>query len=132
MVGNTIVEDTQAAIAGFMLGRANNLASNQPGLTRFLQGDGCGSFNASATDGSGSINGCVSQGNAWVEFTSSWSGDISYTLGTIGAHSFVNPNLIVGGMLQFDYAEDATNNSSGRGWLVALLCCQNARAAALH
>jgi hypothetical protein len=118
VIGNQIVEITQEAIAGFMLGRANNLASNQPGLTRFLQGDGCGAFSANATAGSGSINGCVSQGNAWAELTGAWSGDDSYVLGSFGAHGFVNPNLLVGGMLQFDNAEDSANNASGTGWMV--------------
>lgn len=117
-VRNTIVEDTQKAITGFMLGRANNLASNQPGLTRFLMGDDCGSFDANATEGNASIDGCVSRGNTWAEITGSWSGGSSYTLGSFGAHSFVNPNLIVGGMVQFDYADDDTNKISGRGWMV--------------
>jgi len=115
---NTIVEDTQKLIAGFMLGRAGNLASNQPGLTRFMQGTGCGSFNANATAGSGSVDGCVSQGNVWADLNSSWSGDSSYTLGSFGAHGFVNPNLLIGGMLQLDYADDEANNISGTGWMV--------------
>lgn len=118
VIGNQIVEITQNKIAGFMLGRANSLASNQPGLTRFLMGEGCGTFNANATQGSGSVNGCVSRGNTWAEITSSWSGDDSYTLGTIGAHGFVNPNLLIGGMLQFDRAEDSANNASGTGYMI--------------
>lgn len=118
VIGNRIVEITQEHIAGFMLGRANNLASNQPGLTRFLMGDGCGNFNANATNGSGSINGCVSQGNTWAEISGAWSGDDFYVLGSFGAHSFVNPNLLIGGMLQFDRAEDSANNASGTGWMV--------------
>ena len=106
MIGNQIVEITQEQIAGFMLTRANNLASNQPGLTRFLMGEGCGNFNLSATNGSGSVSGCVTRGNTWAEITSAWSGDGSYTLGTLGAHEFLSPNLLVGGMVQFDYADD--------------------------
>jgi hypothetical protein len=118
VIGNQIVELTQEAIAGFMLGRANNLASNQPGLTRFLMGDGCGNFSANATEGAGSINGCVSHGNTWAEITGAWSGDDSYVLGSFGAHGVVNPNLLIGGMLQFDHAEDSANNASGSGWMV--------------
>jgi len=118
VIGGTIVADTQKAIATFMLGRANNLVANQPGLTRFMQNDGCSSFAASATNGSGAASGCVSQGNAWAEITGSWSGDDSYTLGSFGAHSLMNPNLLVGAMLQVDYAEDAVNNTSGSGWMV--------------
>ena len=118
VIGNTIVEDTQKAIAGFMLGRANNLASNQTGLTQFLMGDGCGSFNASATEGSASVNGCVSSGNAWASLTSARAGSDSYTLGTIGAHTVVNPNLLIGGMFQYDHSEDSANNASGTGYMV--------------
>ena len=118
VIGGTIVADTQKAIASFMLGRANNLIANQPGLMRFLQNDGCSSFAASATNGSGAVSGCVSQGNTWAEITGSRSGDDSYTLGSFGAHSLMNPNLLVGAMLQVDYADDAVNNTSGSGWMV--------------
>jgi hypothetical protein len=118
VIGNQIVEITQEQIAGFMLTRANNLASNQPGLTRFLMGEGCGNFNLSATNGSGSVSGCVTRGNTWAEITSAWSGDGSYTLGTLGAHASLNPNLLVGGMVQFDYADDPANNASGKGYMV--------------
>lgn len=116
--GGPIAADDAPNIGDFMLGRAYNRASNQPGLTRFLMGDGCGAFSANATEGSGSINGCVSSGNTWAELTGSWSGDDSYTLASFGTHGFVNPNLLIGGMLQFDYAEDSANNASGRGWMV--------------
>ena len=117
-IGNRIVDITQEQIAGFMLTRANNLASNQPGLTRFLMGEGCGNFNLSATNGSGSVSGCVTRGNTWAEITSAWSGDGSYTLGTLGAHASLNPNLLVGGMVQFDYADDPAKNASGKGYMV--------------
>lgn len=118
VIGNRIVEITQEQIAGFMLGRANNLASNQPRLIRFLMGEGCGSFSANANEAAGSINGCVSQGNAWAEISGAWSGDGSYTLGTLGVHEFLNPNLLIGGMVQFDYTDDPANNASGHGWMV--------------
>lgn len=118
VIGNRIAEITQEQIAGYMLGRANNLASNQPGLTRFLMGEGCGAFSASASGESGSVSGCVMRANTWAEINSSWSGNGSYTLGTIGAHSILNPNLLVGGMIQFDYADDPANNASGHGFMV--------------
>ena len=118
VISNTIIVDTQRAIASFMLGRANNLVSNQPGLVRFMQNDGCSSFAASATNGAGAVSGCVSQGNTWAEITGSRSGDDSYTLGSFGAHSLMNVNLMVGTMLQVDYAADAANDTSGSGWMV--------------
>ncbi|MFV0360709.1 Ig-like domain-containing protein [Tropicimonas sp.] len=118
VVRNEIVDLTQRKIAGFMLGRANNLASNQPGLTRFLRGSGCGAFDARASGEDGFIDGCFHKGNTWAEISGSWSDESSYVLGTIGAHGFVNPSLIVGGMIQFDSAEDDANDASGHGWLV--------------
>ena len=119
VVRSTVVEETQREVAAFMLNRANRLASNQPGLVHFLrQGGGCGSFNAQVTNGSGSLDGCVSQGNVWESITGVWSKDSSYALGTIGAHHFVNPNLIIGGMLQFDRFETDQSNASGTGWMV--------------
>jgi hypothetical protein len=109
---------TQKAISGFMLSRANNLVSNQPDLTRFLMGNECNGFNASATEANLSINGCATQGNSWADFTGSWSSSSSYALATIGVHSVVNPDLLFGGMVQFDYAEEDTNAASGNGWMV--------------
>jgi hypothetical protein len=117
-IGTQTSEITEEQIAGFMLGRANNLASNQPGLIRFLDGTGCGNFDANTAEATGSISGCVSNQNIWAEVTSSWGGGNSYTLGTLGAHTSVNPDLIVGGMLQLDHTEDDLNNASGTGWMV--------------
>ena len=113
-----IVAQTEEQIASFMLGRANQLASNQPRLTRFLRGEGCGSFSASGNDAGGSLNGCASQGNVWTEITASWGNGSSYALGTIGAHQFLSENFLLGGMMQFDRARDDRNNASGAGWMV--------------
>ena len=118
VIGNTIVADTQKAIVRFMLSRANKLASNQPGLTRFLQGDGCGAYSANANEAAGSVNGCILQGNTWGSISSAWSGDDSYTLGTLGVHGFVNSNMLIGGMAQFDRAEDSASNAAGTGYMV--------------
>ncbi|WP_142085946.1 PKD domain-containing protein [Roseinatronobacter monicus] len=117
-IGNRIVEITERAISSFMLGRANNLASNQPRLSRFLRGEGCGSFNASGNDAGGSLEGCATQGNVWTEITASWGNGSSYSLGTIGAHQFINENFLLGGMVQFDRATDDRNNARGTGWMV--------------
>lgn len=118
VIDNRIVEITQKQIAAFMLGRANNLATNQPGLTRFLMGEGCRNFTTKITQDSSSLDSCLAWGNTWAEISSSSSEDSSYTLGTIGSHTFVNPDLLIGGMVQFDYADDPANNASGTGWLV--------------
>lgn len=118
VIDNQIVETTQEAIASFMLRRANNLASNQPDVTRFLMGEGCGAFAANATSGSGFVNGCVSQGNTWAAISSSWSEGGAYTLGTVGSHAFLNENLLLGVLLQFDQMDDPDNNVSGTGWMM--------------
>lgn len=118
LIDNRIVEITQKQIAAFMLGRANNLATNQPGLTRFLMGEGCRNFTTKITQDSSSLDSCLAWGNTWAEISSASSEHSSYTLGTIGAHTFVNPDLLIGGMVQFDYADDPANNASGTGWLV--------------
>jgi hypothetical protein len=118
VIGNRTVDITEQQIRAFMLGRANQLASNQPGLTHFLMGERCGSLNAKATEKSGTANGCVTRGNTWADINGAWSGEGAYTLGTLGAHSVVNPNLLIGGMAQFDHADDPDNNTSGRGWMV--------------
>lgn len=115
LIGNRTVEITRAKIDEFMLGRASNLASNQPGLIRFLDGSGCLSFTPRVAEDHGAVNGCVSREGIWVEATGSWSGDNSYLLGTIGAHATVNPNLLLGGMFQFDVVDG--DDISGRGWM---------------
>ena len=113
-----VIEATQDAISSFMLGRANDLAVNQPRLTRFLRGEGCGSFSANGTDAGGSLHSCVSGTNTWAEVTAAWGDGSTYVLGTLGAHQFLNPNLLVGGMIQFDHAKDDRNKASGTGWMV--------------
>ena len=121
VIENIIVADTKAAITGFMLDRANKLASNQPSLARFLQDTGCAStFSANSTDASGSVKGCLSRdqtwGETWGEINSTWSSGRSYTLATLGAHRF-SDNTIIGMMLQFDLADYDTRNITGEGWL---------------
>lgn len=117
VIGNDIVEITKERIAGFMLGRANNLAANQPLLTRFLMDGRCGSLVASGQDHAGTLNLCASGSNVWVEITRSWSNGAAYTLGTIGAHRLLSSNLLAGAMLQFDHADDGDNDASGQGWM---------------
>ncbi len=116
-VGSTRIADTQKAISAFMTYRINALASNQVGLTHLLRDQGCGSFAASASEGSGSVSGCASSGNAWAALSGSWSDGQSYTLATFGAHSRISDMLLIGGMLQFDSAKQDENNASGEGWL---------------
>ncbi len=116
--GNTIVADTQKKISDFTVERLNRLATSQPGLLRFLRKDVNNSFNANSRLNFASINGSVSSGNAWAKLTGTKSNSGSYVLGSLGAHTFVSDNFLLGGMLQLDYAEDDANKISGKGWLV--------------
>lgn len=118
VVDSQIVEVTQKQIAGFMLGRANNLVSNQPDLVRYLLDSDCGDLNTNVTERAGTLDGCYSRGHAWVELTSSWNSGSTYALASVGIHEFLNENLLAGAILQFDFANDVANNASGSGWMV--------------
>lgn len=111
VIGNRIVEITQEQIADFMLGRANNLVSNQPRLTRFLMAQDGSAFGVDASDHSGSSNGFISRGAIWAELHTSWSGGGAYTLSTFGAHIWTSPTVLFGGMLQLDQTDDPDNNA---------------------
>jgi hypothetical protein len=101
-----------------MLGRADSLITNQPGLARFLTGSGCGHMNAKASDGSSSYDGCFARGNTWAEITSSRSDARSYSLGTVGTHRLISSDLLMGVMVQFDHTEDTASRASGKGWML--------------
>lgn len=119
-----------AAVAGemiteFMQARARNLVANQPRLSGFLSGSQGGKFSASVTQRLGEVDLHTGAGPVWFSLRGSQTehdnGDESdYVLGTLGAHMELNQGLIVGGMLQFDYAADDRGGgmeTSGQGWL---------------
>jgi hypothetical protein len=62
----------------------------------------------------------------WTEIYGSTSNtgdyDSNFWVGYLGAHYFVTPNMIVGGLVQFDWAEeenDVTGSSvDGHGWMI--------------
>ncbi len=117
---------TEVVITDFILNRSSHLASNQPGLTHILQGDSATlSGAANGTDSSGKVVGRMSHAHGgtgtWGEINSAWSdedsNDSSYTLVTLGGHGYVQPNTIVGGMIQLDLADDDALNITGKGWL---------------
>jgi hypothetical protein len=118
LFSNQISEEIKAGIERFLVWRAHNLISNQPGLTRFLQGQSCGHIIANASGGSSSINGCIFNNKTWADISSASSDKGSYTLASIGLHKLVNPNLLIGGMIQIDNADDLEEHASGRGILV--------------
>ena len=104
-------------VSDFLQTRNGLLASNQPGVTRFLQDQGCGAFSASASDSGSSASGCVQNGYTWTDFTGSWTDAQSYTLVTIGAHHRVGPDTLAGVMIQVDNFGYDAGNTSGSGWM---------------
>ncbi|WP_171235354.1 Ig-like domain-containing protein [Ruegeria sp. HKCCA6837] len=119
------VTNTQRLIQAFQNARATSLATNQPGLTRFLQRSGSGVLDTSVTQGSGYLNFASDPSNpVWFNLTGNWSSqgdfDSSYALAVLGAHRQINANLLVGAMLQLDYAETDNGPASvdGTGWLI--------------
>lgn len=119
------VTNTQRLIQAFQNARATSLATNQPGLTRFLQRSGSGVLDTSVTQGSGYLNFASDPSNpVWFNLTGNWSSqdnfDSSYALAVLGAHRQVNSNLLIGAMLQLDYAETENGPASvdGTGWLI--------------
>jgi adhesin/invasin len=123
-VSNTLVfkdqisETTKAGIERFLVWRAHNLISNQPALTRFLQGQGCGQMTAHASEGASSVNGCLLKNKTWADISSASSARGSYTLASFGVHDLINPNFLIGGMIQIDHANDLEEQTFGRGVLV--------------
>ncbi|WP_217352360.1 Ig-like domain-containing protein [Ruegeria sp. HKCCC2117] len=119
------VTNTQRLIQAFQNARATSLATNQPGLTRFLQRSGSGVLDTSVTQGSGYLNFASDPSNpVWFNLTGNWSSqdnfDSSYALAVLGAHRQVNSNLLIGAMLQLDYAKTENGPASvdGTGWLI--------------
>ncbi|MCK4712265.1 MAG: transporter, partial [Marinosulfonomonas sp.] len=112
-------------IAQFMQNRANALLSNQPGLRHLLDGSGVPQANIEITRGNGDFDLATgANGPFWMSATGAWSDtngtDSLYVLGTVGAHSRVSENLLIGGMVELDFARD-TNGAAvteGQGWLV--------------
>ncbi len=124
-VANRIVEDTQRQIQAFQYARANSLATNQPKLTQFLQRTGAGVLDTSVTRGVGYLEFASDPSlPVWFNVTGNWSSqdnvDSAYALAVLGAHRRINQNLLVGAMLQFDYAksENGSSEVDGTGWLI--------------
>uniref|UniRef100_UPI0013DF3BC9 Ig-like domain-containing protein n=1 Tax=Pararhodobacter zhoushanensis TaxID=2479545 RepID=UPI0013DF3BC9 len=114
-------------ITDFLQNRARNLIQNQTRLTRFLDGTDGGGVNVSVTRGFGTVD-IATGGNGplWFSLRGSrtsfenGSGDSAFALATVGTHAALRPGLLVGGMLQFDYASEDQGGgvaTSGHGWL---------------
>jgi hypothetical protein len=117
--------ETSRIISQFINTRATQLISNQPDLTGFLSGLGGGHANLAVTRGRGNFDISTNFGSrVWSRLQGAVStegtSDSIYVFGAIGSHFTVNENLIVGGMLEFDYLDqdDGVANVKGKGWLI--------------
>ncbi len=129
-ISSATVEETQKIIAQFQQSRANQLVSNQPSLTGFLSGDISGAFGADVTKGFGTFNFASPPSDDhtfWFRlsgsFTEEGTRETDYIFGAFGSHLEVTPNLLIGGLIEFDYLnqEDGTSTIDGTGWLVRIL-----------
>ncbi|MBC7284899.1 Ig-like domain-containing protein, partial [Hoeflea sp.] len=126
-ISSATVEQTQEIIARFMQTRANMLISSQPDLTDFLaNGSGPGSFDGQATDDGGSFNFVSAPSirhNLWMRLNGSWANEDTsksqYVFGVFGGHFAISPNLLIGGMAEFDHLgqDDGDAHIEGRGWM---------------
>ena len=114
-------------ISDFLDQRARNLVQSQPKLTGFLRGGLQGAAAAKATNSGGTLDFRTGGDQPfWAALSGNWSdsstgSDSSYVLGVFGGHARVTQNLLVGAMLQYDYAESTFQGGgevSGTGWLV--------------
>ncbi|WP_083098510.1 beta strand repeat-containing protein, partial [Pseudophaeobacter leonis] len=117
--------ETSRIISQFINTRATQLISNQPDLTGFLSGLGGGHANLAVTRGRGNFDISTNFGSrVWSRLQGAVStegtSDSIYVFGAIGSHFTINENLIVGGMLEFDYLDqdDGVANVKGKGWLI--------------
>jgi hypothetical protein len=124
-IADFTVEETQELIASFMQTRANQLISNQPGLTGFLSGQAQGGFNVNVSRGQGQFNFASNPDYpVWMQARGAWSSNTSsksrYMFGALGSHRKVNENLLIGAMVQFDHLSEDTGMASvdGTGWMV--------------
>jgi len=123
-VRDTTITETQTQISQFMQSRVDLLLKNQPELVHLLLGSETGRLNSQVSRGTGTFNFANrSDAPVWMMLNGSWTNesdrDLTYLFGSIGSHIKVNPNLLVGGMLQFDHMDqtDGAAEVQGTGWL---------------
>ncbi|WP_417432766.1 Ig-like domain-containing protein [Hoeflea sp.] len=131
-IANASVEETQKIIARFMQSRATQLVANQPDLTGFLSGSNTGALDLTTKRGRGGFDFASAPGAAndndnnnhvWARLSGSWTEEgtskTRYAFGVIGSHVKLSPNLLVGGMIEFDFLsqKDEAARIDGQGWL---------------
>ncbi|MBW4964278.1 Ig-like domain-containing protein, partial [Sulfitobacter sp. CW3] len=129
-IQNATVEKTQKAISQFIQSRATQLVSSQPNLSRFLSGSGgSGGFDMAVTQAGGNFHFVSSpdtNNGLWLRLNGTWTNEntskTEYFFGALGRHITVSPNLLIGGMVEFDHVrqEDGVSTLDGQGWLAGL------------
>ncbi len=123
VVSNQIVPLQQDAIKRSTVSNQSNFVVNQPKLMGFLRGGSrSGGFDAQATRGRGNFTlfqNPDESSTGWFRIVSSWSEidgvDTHYVLGSFGAHATVRPNLMVGGLFQYDNSDQLTSLGKLKG-----------------
>lgn len=120
-------EAANEAIAEFMLNRARNIVQNQPRLIGLLSGQTDGEFNISVSrSGTTELSfGSRMESPVWFTLRGTHTAheddtETSFALASFGSHVAVDSGLLVGAMLQFDYAEETRDDGaelSGQGFL---------------
>ncbi|MBF9050215.1 hypothetical protein GTA62_11380 [Roseobacter sp. HKCCD9010] len=110
-------------IREFMSARSAALLGSQPSVRGFLTGQSATGA-LEVTRGQGTIS-LQTGGRApvWAALEASWSeleeAELNYALATLGAHTWLSEQALVGVMLQYDIAEseDGAARLEGTGWL---------------
>lgn len=126
-ISNTVVAQTQKVIAQFIQSRATQLIASQPNLTGFLSGSNTGAMTVDVTRGRGEFAFASAPGagnGVWARLTGSWTQEDTrstrYAFGVIGSHVKLSPDLLIGGMVEFDTLsqEEGASRIDGHGWLI--------------
>jgi hypothetical protein len=118
-------EAASQLIATFMEARAAALLASQPDVRGFLGGTSTGLAFVDVTQGAGTVRlRTGGSGPFWAALDANWSdlgsASSSYALATLGAHTWLSQDALLGGMLQYDMAEtrDGAARIEGTGWLI--------------
>ncbi|MES0871379.1 HYR domain-containing protein [Pseudovibrio sp. SCP19] len=118
--------ETVKVVTRHVFDRANQLLKHQPQISPFLRNKTAAASAKATFDGA---KGSVSVNNLynmpiWMQMsgslTSSDNSKSLYLFNATGAHGYIHPNILLGGMLELDYIqrEDGAARSQGVGWLI--------------
>jgi hypothetical protein len=115
----------QANIATFMQNLAANQISTLPNFIPLLSGNASGVMDVQTSQGNGEFNMATPEGlPVWARLQGNWSksadAESTYFTGAAGAHYTINPDAIVGLMLEFDSQKQETDDFevNGSGYMV--------------